>query len=178
MNSISIDDTQATMNDDIHGHTLSVFVNNKPGVLMRICQVFARRGYNIDSLVVSHEKSGCLSRMTIGINGKPDGLPQIIKQVGKLIDVIHCIEHRKDDSVAKELALIKISAASENFMEITQIINHFGGKTVDMTDHSIIAMIHGSPEKLNWAIQMLSKFEIIETVRTGKLVIARSELIT
>ena len=73
-------------------HTVSVFVNNKAGVLMRITQVFARRGYNIDSLVVSRGRDIHFSRMTIGLSGDPDGLEQIILQVTKLIDVIHCVE--------------------------------------------------------------------------------------
>jgi acetolactate synthase-1/3 small subunit len=91
-------------------HTLSVFVNNKAGVLMRICQVFARRGYNIDSLVVSHGRDEHFSRMTIGISGDPAGLEQIILQVTKLIDVIHCIEHTSSDSVTKELLLVRSAA--------------------------------------------------------------------
>ena len=84
-------------------HTLSVYVNNKAGVLMRICQVFARRGFNIESLVVSQGRDSRFSRMTIGITGNPQGLDQIIKQVNKLIDVIHCSEHTAEDSVVKEL---------------------------------------------------------------------------
>ena len=71
-------------------HTLSILVNNQPGVLMRICQVFSRRGFNIDSLVVSEGRNPSFSRMTIGISGDPNGLHQIIMHVNKLIDVIHC----------------------------------------------------------------------------------------
>lgn len=160
------------------GHVLSVFVNNKSGVLMRICQVFARRAYNIDSLVVSQGKEKSLSRMTISISGDAAGLNQIVKQVNKLIDVIHCSEHAEEDSVAKELVLVKMLISTDNLIEITQVIDHFEGKTVDMTSESIIAMIHGSSEKINWALQMLSKFELIETVRSGKILIARKTLET
>lgn len=166
----------AVATDNIH--TLSVYVNNKPGVLLRICQVFSRRAYNIDSLVVSHGADNQHSRMTIGINGDPDGLSQIVKQLNKLIDVIHCIEHGRDDSIVRELALIKILAESKEFMEISQIINHFEGKTVDLTESSIIAMIYGSSEKIDWALQVLSKYKIVETIRTGKLVMARSNFST
>ncbi len=80
-------------------HTLSIFVSNKAGVLMRICQVFARRGYNIESLVVSQGRDAHFSRMTIGLKGAPQGLEQIIKQVNKLIDVIHCFEHTVANAV-------------------------------------------------------------------------------
>ena len=75
---------------------------------MRICQIFARRAYNIDSLVVSQGRDPQFSRLTLGISGDPTGLPQIILQCDKLIDVIHCYEHTPDDSVVRELALVKI----------------------------------------------------------------------
>ncbi len=84
----------ATMPEDAL-HTLSVLVNNQPGVLARIAQVFARRGYNIESLVVSPAREERFSRMTIGARGNPDGLEQIIAQVNKLIDVLHCFDHSR-----------------------------------------------------------------------------------
>ena len=159
-------------------HTLSVFVNNKAGALMRICQVFARRGFNIDSLVVSHGRDTKFSRMTIGINGDPEGLEQIILQVTKLVDVIHCVEHTKDDSVDKELLLVKVLIGKEDRTEALQIIDHYGGKTVDLTPTSMIAMIYGASSKIDAALTMFSQFEIIETVRTGKVVMARGEQVT
>jgi acetolactate synthase-1/3 small subunit len=159
-------------------HTLSVFVNNKAGVLMRICQVFTRRGYNIDSLVVSHGRDEHFSRMTIGISGDPAGLEQIILQVTKLIDVIHCIEHTSSDSVTKELLLVKFIVAKKDRTEALQIIDHYGGKTIDLTPTSMIAMLNGDTTKIDAALTMFSQFEVIETVRTGKVVMARGELAT
>jgi acetolactate synthase-1/3 small subunit len=156
-------------------HSLSVFVNNRPGVLMRICQVFARRAFNIDSLVVSQGRDARFSRMTIGITGDPDGLEQIVRQVGKLIDVIHCSEHTSDNSVTKEMVLIKLRCSPNERSQALQITEHFAGKTVDLTPVSMIVMITGDSGKLDSAIAMLSQFEIIETVRTGKVVMARSE---
>ncbi len=156
-------------------HTLSVFVNNKAGVLMRICQVFARRGFNIDSLVVSEGRSKRFSRMTIGISGDPAGLEQIIKQVNKLIDVINCAEHESADSVTKELCLVKIRCADTDRSQALQITEHFSGKTVDLTPTSMVVMITGDSPKIDAAITMFSQFEIIETVRTGKVVMARGE---
>lgn len=159
-------------------HTISVFVNNNAGVLMRITQVFARRGYNIDSLVVSRGRDSRFSRMTIGISGDPSGLEQIILQVSKLIDVIHCIEHTSTNSVVKELLLVKFIASKQERTEALQIIDHYGGKTIDLTPNSMIAMINGDSEKIDAAVSMFSQFEIIETIRTGKIVMARGEQVT
>jgi acetolactate synthase-1/3 small subunit len=156
-------------------HTLSVLVSNEPGVLMRICQVFSRRGFNIDSLVVSEGRNANFSRMTIGISGDPEGLSQIIMQVGKLIDVIHCSEHDSEEAVVKELIMVKFLADDTQLTQALQIIEHFGGKTVDLTPTSMIALISGNSSKIDAAISMFSQFEIIETVRTGKIVMARGE---
>ncbi len=159
-------------------HTLSVYVNNQPGVLMRICQVFARRGYNIDSLVVSQGRSTEFSRMTIGISGDSSGLNQIIRQVGKLVDVIHCFVHGSENAVVKEMLLIKFKVGSGERTEALQIIGHFNGKTLDLTPTSMVAMLQGDSPKIDAAIRMLSQFDIIETVRTGKVVMARGDQIT
>ena len=161
-----------------NGHTLSVLVKNEPGVLMRICQVFSRRAFNIDSLVVSQGRNPSFSRMTIGISGDPSGLEQIIKQVGKLIDVIHCFEHTSHDSVTKEMVLIKILCSADDRSGALQITEHFGGKTVDLTPTSMIVMITGDSPKVDAAVTMFSQYEIIETVRTGKVVMARGEQAT
>jgi len=157
------------------GHTLSVLVSNEPGVLARIAQVFSRRGYNIDSLVVSQGRDSRFSRMTIGVSGDPAILDQIIRQVNKLIDVIHCSEHDSSDSVVKELILIKMRVGSDDRTEALQVIEHFNGKVVDMTMESMVAMIPGNTEKIDAALRMLMKFDIVETVRTGKVVMARGE---
>ncbi|MFV0338129.1 MAG: acetolactate synthase small subunit [Chthoniobacterales bacterium] len=159
-------------------HTLSVYVNNQPGVLMRICQVFARRGYNIDSLVVSQGRSKEFSRMTIGFSGDSTGIEQIIKQVYKLVDVIHCYEHTSENAVVQEMLLIKFIVSAKDRIEALQIIDHFSGKTVDITPTSMVSVIHGGSQKIDAAIRMLSQFEIVETVRTGKVVMARGEQMT
>ena len=162
--------------DIIGGHTLSMFVNNKPGVLMRICQIFARRAYNIDSLVVSQGRDPRFSRLTLGISGDPAGLSQIILQCDKLIDVIHCYEHTPDDSVVRELALVKVSVeGGEKRTEVLQIVEHFGGKTVDLSEASMIIRVEGASDKVDAAIRLLNNYDIVETVRTGKVVMARGE---
>ena len=174
--SITTTDTPVTNTSKEVLHTLSVYVNNTAGVLMRICQVFARRGFNIDSLVVSQGRDPRFSRMTIGIVGNPGGFVQIIKQVNKLIDVIHCYEHSAENAVVKEMLLVKFLAedASQR-TDALQIVEHFGEKTVDLTPASMVAMITGDSNKVDAAVDMLSQFDIIETVRTGKVVMARGE---
>lgn len=159
-------------------NTLSILVNNSPGVLMRICQVFSRRAYNIDSVVVSEGRTGAFSRMTIDISGEPEGLEQIIKQCNKLIDVIHCFEHTAENSVVREMLLVKILVGAQKRSAALQVIEHFAGKTVDMSPDSMIVMFTGTTSKLDAATIMLDQFEVIETVRTGKVVMARGSQAT
>jgi len=172
---LTTDSKPAPKADIIGGHTLSMYVNNRPGVLMRVCQIFARRAYNLDSVVVSQGRDPAFSRLTLGISGDPKGLDQIIKQCNKLIDVIHCSEHELAESVVKELVLIKLILDPESRTDALQIVEHFGGKTVDLTDSSMIVLIHGDSDKVDAATHLFSKFEIVETVRTGKVVMARGE---
>lgn len=159
-------------------HTISVYVANKPGVLARIAQVFARRGYNIESLVVSAAMDGKFSRMTIGLSGNPEGMEQIIKQTSKLIDVLRCVDHGADEVVTKELALVKVAADAPQRAEALQIGEHFGCKTVDLTETSLILQCTGNSEKIDALIGMLGKFRIIELVRTGKILMARGDGLT
>lgn len=159
-------------------HTLSVYVANKPGVLARIAQCFARRGFNIESLVVSPAMDGQFSRMTIGARGHADGLEQIIKQVSKLIDVLRCTDHTGDNAVTKELAMVKIAVGPAERAEALQIGEHFGCRTADLTETSMILMGTGNTEKLDTLIRMLQKFRLIELVRTGKVVMSRGDSVT
>jgi len=157
------------------GHTLSVYVANKPGVLARIAQVFSRRGYNIDSLVVSPSMDGRYSRMTITVKGSADGLDQIMRQVGKLVDVLHCTDHSDEEAVVRELALVKVLAPVEQRTEVLQISEHFACKTVDLTEASLIVLIEGNSGKVDACVNMLKKFKIVEIVRTGKVLMARGQ---
>ena len=174
-NTIVTTDTPIEIDLTSQLHTLSVYVANKPGVLARIAQVFARRGFNIESLVVSPAMDGRFSRMTIGASGDPSMLWQIISQVAKLIDVVDCTDHTFDQSVVKELGLIKISCPAADRGEALQIAEHFGCKTVDLAENSMILMVTGDTPKVDSLISMLSKFRIIELVRTGKVVMLRGE---
>jgi len=159
-------------------HTLSVYVANKPGVLARIAQVFARRGYNIDSLVVSPSVDGKFSRMTITAKGDPEGLDQIIAQVNKLVDVIHCVDHTGENAVERELALIKIGVNAGERAEALQVAEHFKCKTVDLTESSVILMATGDTDKVDALVKMMGNYRIIELVRTGKVVMSRGNIET
>lgn len=156
-------------------HTISVYVTNRPGVLARIAQVFSRRGFNIESLVVSPAMDGKFSRMTIGLSGDEDGLDQIIKQVSKLIDVIRCVDHSDGSPVVRELALVKVRVDAERRTEALQIVEHFSCKTLDLTDVSMIIMATGASEKVDAFIGMMQSFDVVELVRTGKVLMARGD---
>ena len=156
-------------------HTLSLVVRNKPGVLVRVAQVFARRGFNIDSLVVSPTTNELYSSMTIASSGAPEALDQIIKQVGKLIDVVHVEEHTQDDSMSRELALFKVKCPAEKRTEVLQIVDHFKGETIDLTLNSTIVQVTGTSEKLDAMEAMLVPYQVVEMIRTGKIVITRGD---
>ena len=166
------------MSNNLIIHTLSVYVSNKPGVLARIAQVFARRGFNIESLVVSPAMDGKFSRMTIGVSGNPGMLDQIIKQVSKLIDVITCRDHSDDEAVVRELALVKILCGPDRRSEALQVVEHFACKTVDLTDTSMIIMATGASDKVDAFINMMEGFNVVELVRTGKVLMVRGDQAT
>lgn len=168
----------AGRNNNVRLHTLSVYVANKPGVLARVALLFARRGYNIESLVVSPAMDGEFSRMTIGARGDSECLDQIIKHVSKLVDIISCVEHGGEDAVVKELVMVKILADSSARTEVLQISEHFGCRTADLTETSLILQATGSTERLDALITMLRKFPIVELVRTGKVLMARGQEVT
>ncbi len=159
-------------------HTISLFVNNKPGVLVRVSLVFSRRAFNIESLVVSPAAEGRFSRMTITSSGSPETLEQIIKQLTKLVDVVHAIDHSYDDAYETEIALLKLHVALDQRTQILQIAEHYGARVVDYGTESIILQAHGGSEKLDALIGLLRPFSISELVRSGKLLMARGKKIT
>jgi acetolactate synthase-1/3 small subunit len=158
--------------------TISVLVHNRPGVLSRIAQVFARRGYNIDSLVVSAAHIPGFSRMTIASSGDPAVLDQIIKQLDKLVDVVRAAEHVGGESVVRELALFKVTSDITTRTELLQSVDVFRAKTVDISDESLCVEITGSSEKIDAFEGMLNKFGILEMIRSGKLIMARGKELT
>jgi acetolactate synthase I/III small subunit len=159
-------------------HTISLFVNNKPGVLVRVALVFSRRGFNIESLVVSPGAEGRFSRMTIVSSGNARDLGQIIAQLAKLVDVVHATEHTGDDSFETEIALVKLFAPLDQRTQILQVAEHFKAKAVDYGADSLILQVHGPSEKLDALIDLLRPFKLMEIVRSGKLLMARGVRVT
>jgi acetolactate synthase-1/3 small subunit len=159
-------------------HTISLFVNNVPGVLVRVALVFSRRGFNIESLVVSPGAEGRFSRMTVTCSGEPEVLEQIIKQLAKLVDVVHAIDHTGKLAYETEIALIKIEAPLAERTEILQVAEHFKSRVVDYGSESMILQAYGSSEKLDALISLLRPYSIAELVRSGKLLMARGKSTT
>lgn len=158
----------------IPSHTISVLVANKPGVLVRIALVFARRGYNIDSLVVSPTVNPKFSRMTITAKGDLETLDQIIKNVSKLIDVIHCGEHDMTHSIEKELALIKVKAAPAVKTFVTKYARKFRIKVDDTSEGFYVIEQTGTTAELD-EFEAIIKKHTVEMVRTGKVLIAKGK---
>ena len=151
-------------------HTISVLVTNKPGVLVRISNLFSRRGFNIESLVVSPALDGQFSRMTITAFGEHNDLDQIIKQLNKLIDVIHAYEHDAKDIVARELLLIKVKVMDARRTEVLQIVDHFDAITIDFSDNHLLVELTADSHRIDSFIEMLTPYGLQEMVRTGKIV--------
>lgn len=154
-------------------HTISVYVSNKPGVLVRLALVFARRGYNIESLIVSGGLKGGFSRTTITCTGDPEVLEQIIKQLTKLVDVVHATDHTDHPHVEMELAMVKVRVAMDKRTELLQIAEHFHAKVVDFTRESLIMRLVGNSDKIDHFVDLLRAYDVLELVRSGKAVMAR-----
>jgi acetolactate synthase I/III small subunit len=154
-------------------HTISLFVNNKPGVLVRVALVFSRRGYNIDSLVVSPTAESDFARMTITCSGDEDVFEQIIKQLAKLIDVVRAEDHTEEDMVGTEVALVKVAAPMEARTSLLQVAEHYKAKVVDYGAETLMLRVHGETRKLDSMMSLLSAYDVREVVRSGKIVMAR-----
>ena len=156
-------------------HTLSILVANKPGVLVRVALVFARRAYNIDSLVVSPAHNQKFSRMTITAKGDPKTLDQIIKQVSKLVDVIHACEHTSDGAVDMEMALLKVKAAGADKTVVLKQMKEFQAQLMDETDGVMVISAMGTTEQLDAMESVMGKYGLLEMVRTGKLLMMKGK---
>jgi len=156
-------------------HTITVLVENKPGVLARVSGLFARRGFNIESLAVSITDDPTVSRMTIVVTGDDSTLEQINKQTSKLIDVIKVIDYSGVPTVDRELAMIKVDAKPAQRAEIMQIVDIFRAKIIDISETTFTIEVTGGVEKVDAIEKLLAPFGIREVVRTGKIAMARGE---
>lgn len=154
-------------------HVISVLVENQAGVLSRVSGLFSRRGYNIDSLSVGETADPKFSRITLVARGDEHILEQIEKQLNKLIDVIKVETLDPDSSVFRELALIKINAQTGARASITEIVDIFQAKIVDVSSSSLTVEITGDESKINAFIDLMRPYGIKELVRSGLTALAR-----
>jgi acetolactate synthase-1/3 small subunit len=154
-------------------HTISVLVDNKPGVLARVASLFSRRGYNIESLAVSITDNPDVSRMTIVVNGDESIVEQITKQLHKLIDVSKVQDYIGVPIVARELSLIKVNAEVKDRTALMQLVEVFRGRVIDMSEKTFVIEITGAADKIDAFEQLLSPYGVRELVRTGRIAMAR-----
>ncbi len=154
-------------------HVLSILVENRPGVLARVSGLFSRRGFNIDTLAVGPTEDPAISRITLTLDGAVHPIDQVTKQLHKLINVLKIRDMAPDDSVAREMALFKVSAAVENRAEIVQFAEIFRAKIVDVSRRALIVEVTGSHDKIEAFESMLRPHGLLEMVRTGEVALAR-----
>ncbi|CAM3405163.1 acetolactate synthase small subunit [Nocardioides dubius] len=154
-------------------HTLSVLVENKPGVLARIASLFSRRGYNIDSLAVGPTEHPEISRMTIVVNVEGSPLEQVTKQLNKLVEVIKIVELDSDASISRELLFVKVKADAETRGQVLDAVQLFKAKVVDVATDALTIQVTGNADKLSDFLKVLEPFGIRELVQGGVVAIGR-----
>lgn len=154
-------------------HTLSVLVENKPGVLTRVTSLFSRRGFNIDSLAVGVTEDPTLSRITIVVSAEETPLEQITKQLHKLVNVVKIQDLDPAESIDRELILFKVNAPPDRRHEVIEIANVFRAKIVDVGKNSLTIEATGTADKLRAMEDLLRAYGIKELARTGKIALTR-----
>jgi acetolactate synthase I/III small subunit len=171
---LSLDELEAA--GSLHSgrkHILSILVENKFGVLTRIAGLFARRGFNIDTLTVGPTEDERYSRITLTLDGAMHPIDQVTKQLHKLINVLKIRDLEPADTVSRELALFKVAVEGPQRAEVMQISEIFRGKVVDVTRRSVIVEITGTTDKIEAFERMVRPFGLIEMMRTGEIAISR-----
>ena len=153
--------------------TLSVLVENKPGVLARVASLFARRGYNIESLAVGPTEDPQLSRMTIVVSVDTHPLEQVTKQLNKLVNVIKIVELDDTASVQRELVFVKVKANAQMRSDVLEIISLFRARVVDVAPDSLIVEITGTRDKIDAMLEVLSPYGILELAQSGMVAVGR-----
>jgi acetolactate synthase-1/3 small subunit len=161
------------MSTTSHKHTLSVLVENKPGVLARIAGLFSRRGFNIDSLAVGPTEHPEISRMTIVVNVEESPLEQVTKQLNKLVEVIKIVELDGSASVNRELLLVKVRADASTRGAVLDAVQLFRAKVVDVATDAITLEVTGNSDKLDSFLKVIEPFGIRELVQSGLVAIGR-----
>jgi acetolactate synthase-1/3 small subunit len=159
-------------------HTLSVLVENKPGVLVRVAGLFARRGFNIDSLVVAETEDESLSRMTITVGEQDRSVEQITKQLHKLVNVLKITKLDPVESVERELLMVKVKADVRTRPDIMQMVELFGARVADVSPEVLLIEMTGTREKVSAFTELLQPFGVVELMRTGRLAMSRGKKAT
>ena len=155
-------------------HTLSVLVEDESGALSRIAGLFARRGFNIDSLAVGPAEATGISRLTMVVQGDDSTLQQMTKQLNKLINILEVLDLTTLPAVERELMLLKVSASAESRGKILDLVQIFRAKVVDVSDNALTLEVVGDPGKLVALEKLLKPFGILEIARTGKVALERA----
>ena len=154
-------------------HTLSVLVENKPGVLARVSGLFSRRGFNIESLAVGPTEHPEISRITILVSAEGNALEQITKQLNKLINVLKIVELEPRQAVQPELLLVKVRADEANRSSVLDIVELFNAKVVDVSPEALTVEVIGPPAKLEAVLEMMKPYGIREMVQSGMVALGR-----
>ncbi len=154
-------------------HTLSILVENKPGVLTRIAGLFARRGFNIDTLAVGPTDDERFSRITLTLDGAKHSIDQVTKQLHKLVNVLKIRDLEPEETLARELAMFKIAADGASRAEVMQICEVFRAKIVDLGRRSVVVEVTGTYDKIDAFERLVRPFGLMEMARTGEIAIAR-----
>jgi acetolactate synthase I/III small subunit len=170
---VKLEDLQVPGNLTGRKHVLSIQVENRPGVLARIAGLFARRGFNIDTLAVGPTDDPNISRITLTLDGGVHPIDQVTKQLHKLINVLKIRDMAPETTIAREMALFKVTAALENRGEIMQFAEIFRAKIVDVSRRTMTIEITGSADKVEAFERMIRPHGLVEMVRTGEIAIAR-----
>ena len=155
-------------------HTISMLVKNRPRVLTRIAGLFARRGFNSDSLAVSTTQDEAISRMTVATCADDATVKQICKQVAKLHDVVEVIDHSGQAVIERELCLCKVNVDKAGRTDLVQLCDIFRGDVVDIGNGSVTIQLVGDKDKVDAFVSLISDYTIEEMVRSGKIVLSRS----
>jgi acetolactate synthase I/III small subunit len=171
---IKLEDLEATSGLTGRKHILSLLVENKPGVLARIAGLFSRRGFNIDTLAVGPTEDPNVSRITLTVDGAVHPIDQVTKQLHKLVNVIKIRDMEPEQTIAREMALFKVSATVESRAEIIQFAEIFRAKVIDVSRRTLTIEVTGTADKIEAFERMVRPHGLVEMARTGEVAITRS----
>jgi acetolactate synthase I/III small subunit len=171
---IKLEDLEVTSGLTGRKHILSLQVENQPGVLARIAGLFSRRGFNIDTLTVGPTEDPNISRVTLTVDGALHPIDQVTKQLHKLVNVIKIRDMEPEQTIAREMALFRVTAAVENRGEIMQFAEIFRGQVIDVSRRTLTIEITGTAEKIEAFERMVRPHGLVEMARTGEVAISRS----